>query len=1010
SIHHLKTHFFRADYVRHAEEFQRSRLFNQLASKHNNYSVILVVDECEPKECAEIWNRLSNYADRCKVISIGHTSYELSVNEFQELECPPLEEEKIAAIIQSYTNNRVEVRHWAELCGGSPRVAQAVGENLQGNTGDILEAPSMKLVWEKFIAGYQDINSDAAQNKLHVLRHIALFQKFGYERPVRNEADYIISLIQKVDSNFTPRLFNQAVVELRKQKILQGSKTLFIAPKLLHVDLWKEFWDIYGESHSLVELVNTIPDSLIQWFTGMFSYAGTSDVAKRQAKSLLSHGGPLRDSSFALFEIGGRIFHELSNAAPEETLSCLEYVIGQVDHERLKNYTGGRQDVVWALERIAMWPDLFYRAAMVLRTLALAENADNSNNATGTFVGLFSLATGRGAPTGATPKERLPVLVNSLEISSDEIKHIGIKACHCAISREVGYRFIGPGIQGLQVAVQWTPETWEEIYAAKKQYWKLLHNESRKWDSGLRKTANAALIDAASSMLYKEPLCEFVLETLDELIEDDATELQSIIELVSSKIRFQEEHLSEVTIERLKELEVRITGTTLAHRVRRYVLCCSMDDYYDDFYDDDDVSMKVFNQRLTDLAREAVESESDFLGVLPDLVRGENNAVFHFACELSTYDNLKYWPLILESYREQKGVFTSLLIGGYVARLYHRDQCQWKEIVKELILDDLFSSVIGEILHGSGLTDDILLLLFQEIRNGRIEKEQLTKLSYSQALDNLSELAFLAYIVELTLDARFKCAFQTFQRRYKSHNGLLPEKNTYLFLQKYGESKSEDADYYWSQIAERYLNENPEKVMDLFSIILNKAVLADWFDFNSSRVYKVFKRIVSIDTEGCWQCFVTFYEKLEPLKKSSLIYWLGPRITVIGEAESPPPLLLFPIKNVFNWIDEDPEGRAYDMSQIVPKSLADDDAGSWTRELLLRYGNDSGVSSGLLTHFSNDGWSGSASHHYRKRRKTAREWLDGEKSMQIRTWLEQYIAYLNSNIDRAELDEERGLW
>jgi hypothetical protein len=43
----------------------------------------------------------------------------------------------------------------------------------------------------------------------------------------------------------------------------------------------------------------------------------------------------------------------------------------------------GRQNVVWALEKIAVWRELFSRAARLLTNLALGENSNNSNNSRG---------------------------------------------------------------------------------------------------------------------------------------------------------------------------------------------------------------------------------------------------------------------------------------------------------------------------------------------------------------------------------------------------------------------------------------------------------------------------------------------------------------------------------------------------------------------------------------------------------------------------------------------------
>jgi hypothetical protein len=72
---------------------------------------------------------------------------------------------------------------------------------------------------------------------------------------------------------------------------------------------------------------------------------------------------------------------------------------------------------VWALEKIAVWKELFSRAATVLTRLALAENSTYGNNSKGTLKGLFNVGPSWAA-TQAPPQSRVPI-VERLVKSSD---------------------------------------------------------------------------------------------------------------------------------------------------------------------------------------------------------------------------------------------------------------------------------------------------------------------------------------------------------------------------------------------------------------------------------------------------------------------------------------------------------------------------------------------------------------------------------------------------------------
>ncbi len=124
-------------YIPHAEDFQRSQLFNELLKTDTDLFVILVIDECPEKERASLWNLLKPRAPKCQLITIDHGPDNSADDRTRILHCPILGEEQIAAIINGYIPSQ-DATHWARWCDGSPRVAHAVGQNLRSNPEDIL--------------------------------------------------------------------------------------------------------------------------------------------------------------------------------------------------------------------------------------------------------------------------------------------------------------------------------------------------------------------------------------------------------------------------------------------------------------------------------------------------------------------------------------------------------------------------------------------------------------------------------------------------------------------------------------------------------------------------------------------------------------------------------------------------------------------------------------------------------------------------------------------------------
>src|SRR5919197_2444137 len=144
----------------------------------------------------------------------------------------------------------------------------------------------------------------------------------------------------------------------------------------------------------------------MDWFYEMFKYARESEIASRIVQELLGEGGPFRRSNYLQTELGARFFQALAEADPRAGLRCLQQTVGRWNKQQLLQFTTGRREVVWALEKIAMWRSLFADAARLLLALGEAENERWSNNASGVVIALFFPGYGPVAPTEASPEER----------------------------------------------------------------------------------------------------------------------------------------------------------------------------------------------------------------------------------------------------------------------------------------------------------------------------------------------------------------------------------------------------------------------------------------------------------------------------------------------------------------------------------------------------------------------------------------------------------------------------
>ena len=118
-----------------------------------------------------------------------------------------------------------------------------------------------------------------------------------------------------------------------------------------------------------------------------------------------------------------------------------------------------QEGVIWALDKIVFHRDFFGRAAAILLALAEAENESWSNNATGVFTQLFTLAQGPLAPTAARPAERFPTLFEAIDSSSKRRREIALEACKVVFEARPSPRAVRSVPFGSEHIEPWRPES-----------------------------------------------------------------------------------------------------------------------------------------------------------------------------------------------------------------------------------------------------------------------------------------------------------------------------------------------------------------------------------------------------------------------------------------------------------------------------------------------------------------------------------------------------------------------
>ena len=1010
-------------YYRSISEFESSVLMNVI-SLNDNLSAIIVIDECEPHTQIRIWDELKHQGDRIRLIAISN-SYDKIPEDVSDCKVSPLENEQIREIIQHHKVPKFQADRHTDLCSGSPLMANHVGKVLAHSSGNASEILSQDTIYKSFYVDLEreNLNNPEVQQKELVLQHIALFKQFGYEGSVVADAKAIAKKVEAAYPQITWLRFRKIVKDLKKDGLLKGEYTLNITPKALHIKLWTEWWDIYSdEEFNLEDFIQGLTPELVGWFCEMFKYAGGSEAASRIVKELLGSNGPFQMSNYLWTGLGSRFFSALTEADPTSALRCLMRTIGTWDRETLLQFIGGRRNVIWALEKIAMWKDLFANAARLLLALGEAENEDWSNNASGVFAGLFSPAYSKGAPTEAAPADRFPILKEAFESSSKDRRLLALEACKIGLQpMRMWRRAVGAEYQGLRPEPkQWEPETkkYGELWDVYRQVWQLLFSQLERLPADEREKGVVILLEHAPELGQIPTLIDMIVDTVGTLSKKTYVNQKQVMATIDSILFHDGKKLPVKTRQRWEQLMNELVGSDFHSMMQRYVGM----DLLEDNFDENRNHVDQAQPRIEKLVQQAVETPSLLHSELGWLVTAEAKKGYQFGHELGKRDDgFALLPTLLDAQRNAATNASFSFLGGYFRAIFDKDQSLWEEQLDSLIEDTKLNIAISGLTLCSGLTDRAGLRLLNLATNGTIDVKHFGIFFYGKATENLSEEVFTAWI-EFLLSATDKFAVSIALKLYYSYYVFekpelaLPRNLTFRLLvhptpfeKPDGYMLNSMTDYYWAEIGKAFLRRCPEKSLEIVEPILSRFGQDRAIFGVYSQTCSVLDQIMEWYPAEVWeQVSILLEDRTDFSRAASLEQWLREGNSS-GREERTGALTLIPRKKIWEWVDENIENRAWYLAgRLVPKTLsAEEWKTSLMREILVRYGTRNDVRSILMEIYSGEGWHGPTSLHFDQKKEKLLCIKADEDNEDVKQWIDEFVEGLDEHIEYAKIEEER---
>lgn len=1003
-------------YYNTAQNFRDSDLMYEILKDDNSFSVILIVDECNDDNRSYIWNKLKTLGARIKLVTI-HNEYESTSGNISYYHAPLLESDLLKQIIQGYGIHKDEADRWAAYCGGSPRVAHVFGQNLIKNPDDLLKSPDTVNVWDRFIVGGLDPKSQDVRQIRTVLRHIALFMKFGFGRPFIKEMKVVATIVEQVDRNITLQKFQEIIQDLKSKKILQGEHTLYITPKALHIYLWTDWWLKYGDTFNYQEFCKSMPASLLEWFNEMFKYAAESEAASKVVKKLFGDEGPFSDDDLIKTNLGSSFFLALTEANPKITLNYLKRTIGKWTKTELLDFKDGRREVILALEKIAVWQELFLDAAKLLLALGEAETESYSNNASGVFTELFSPGYGRLAPTELSPKKRFPIIKEALESDSKERRLLALQACNKALGLRNISRSVGAEYQGLRIEPQfWTPQTNEEFYETYIIIWQFLQRSLDNLAEDERQQAINIFTQHIRGLGTDPNLSEMVLETIYDLLGKTYFNKKTILSKAVEIIHYDGPKLPSELLKKWEKLKDKLIGSDYSSLMERFVGMDLMDDYWDD---EGKYNRDIHRPNIIKLAKQSLEKPNLLENEIEWLVTSKARNSYTFGYELGKIDSdLKLVQTLYKAQSDAGSAGSVYFLSGYFRGIFENNQEIWESQLDNLIKSKKLRLWIPEITWRSAMTDRAAIRILKLAKDNIINVNDFQQFSYGSVIINLSEKVFVDWIgflyeksnpLSISIAIQL-CNYYYFNKEYKrdiqkqlsfkllTHPLLYKDYDPY----KYDQMMT----YYWQELAKEFVNKYPEDSIGLAEIFIkhfgeDNTIVEGYY----SETHSVLFEILSIYPEIIWGKITPYLDPPFDAKKFNIRNWLRG-----GKFHHPKQgaISIVPIKFIFEWVDQKIEKRAKYLATFIPKDFTTKNIEkSLVRNIIIRYGSSFDVRANLISNYQSESYSGPSSRHYQRKKEWLLELQEVEDNENVILWISEYIDYLEKIIEQAKIDEER---
>lgn len=899
-----------------------------------------------------------------------------------------------------------EVDRVAQFAQGYPLMATLIAEQYQ-KEGKLLGSIESSSIVRKLIDGHGGI-TDAEKEMLSAC---SLFDVFGAEEGTAGEeAKYIAENV----AGLNLKTFDKVLRKFTHRQIInRAGRYARLVPKPLAVTLASEWWNEASYERQK-QLIDTMPDSLMQSFCTQASYLDDQPSVKRFSDQLFGEASPFVQAEALLTEKGSKLFRAFVEVNRESTSNALYNILSTYSHKDLEAIDGNtRRNLVWGLEKLCFHADVFEKSAWCMLLLASAENESWSNNATGMFAQLFQVNL---SGTQANPKVRFDVLKRAIDTEDPNIDMVVLEALRQAIDTYGGIRTVGAEYQGTKAGLEeWRPELWQQVFDFWNTAFDLMIVLLERGDTQKAKV----LFNIGNSIrgFVSQGRIEMLDTAIKKIVDINGRYWPAALTSIKNTLKYDSEGMNQEITEMLNSWLTLLSpqDSELPEKLKIIVT----NPPWEHHQDENNKYIDVAAENAKALATELSNNIEELLPHISILLQGDQKQSYSFGYQLA-YELTDIIPLIdlaFECLVSIEQPDTRLILGLYKG-LFEQSPKLWQENIDRLVSDSHLVHFYPDFIRTGNIQKVHLDTFLKLIQDEILSPDSANVLSYGSVTNGVEPHIIANFCLQLSKlgeQASWTALNVIYMYCFSNANSIKELDHTLkqLVVAVPIDNRAHNTHidiHHWHDLAKKLMTAKDSE----FAVALSdKIISASDHGLHHGDIWSFIKPLMlNLMKDYCdtlWPLFSKAIIQADGKKRYWLKQLLGRTNSLVQD--TPSVLSVVPVRDIMNWCEKHPDVAPVFTAQALNILETVDDKLEPTQlflKLLENFGDNQRVTDSLKANMNSRGWVGSLIPYLESDKAALIPFIDHE-NINIRLWIRNHISYINRQIDEeSRRDEEHG--